>query len=499
VTATLPKGTTDAVLRQLFPKPDPYAKDPVGWVTRKLGEHLWSKQIEIAESVRDNRHTSVQSCHGTGKSFLASRLVGWWLDSHPAGDAFVVTTAPSDHQVKAILWREISRARKRADLPGRVTQDAQWKMPVMGEEELVAYGRKPQDLTDKETAMTAFQGIHAHAVLVVLDEACGIPEWLWDACQSLVTNEHSKVLAIGNPDDPQSYFAKVCSPGSTWHTVQIGYKDTPNFTDEEIPDKLRDLLISQTWVDEAIRLWGIESATFIAKALGLFPENAEDALITASMVNDARQRDLSGEAITDPGVYGWDIGEMGDDTTEGYLNRAGMVRHVYHASKQDPITSAEDIIDCVQGHPDRRSVIDKVGVGSGTYFTCLKKGIPVYGFGAGERAIDPLRFVNRRAEAWWALRQAFIDGDVDLDPDDDELAAELQGPKWGRDSRGRVYVESKDDMRARGVKSPNRADAVVMSFVRPVAVVLDDDGSTAAHHVPDVEESEPEQGIDTYE
>src|SRR5689334_4681109 len=97
----------------------PYLADPVGWVQGVLGEHVWSKQREIAEAVRDHRKVAVPSCHEAGKSWLASRIVAWWLAVHKPGEAFAVTTAPTAPQVRAILWREINRAHRKGNLPGR--------------------------------------------------------------------------------------------------------------------------------------------------------------------------------------------------------------------------------------------------------------------------------------------------------------------------------------------------------------------------------------------
>jgi len=138
-----------------------YVDDPVGFINERLGEHLWSKQREVAESVLVNRHTLVKSAHDQGKSFVASRLAAWWIASHEPGEAFVVTTAPSWPQVRAILWREIRRAHRAGKLPGELNQ-TEWLL----DGELVAYGRKPADYDEH-----GFQGIHARFVLVIIDEA----------------------------------------------------------------------------------------------------------------------------------------------------------------------------------------------------------------------------------------------------------------------------------------------------------------------------------------
>jgi hypothetical protein len=479
----LPRGTADAAMRMLFPEPNPYLEDPAGWALKRgVAKHLWSKQVEVLESVRDNRYTAVPSAHDMGKSFDAAAAVAWWIDVHDPGTAFAVTTAPTTKQVEAILWREIGRARRAGDLAGRITLDAQWYLSIGGEDELVAYGRKPQDLTSPEEAASAFQGIHARYVLVVLDEASGIPLWLWNAVDTLVTNEHSRVLAIGNPDDPASQFERVCRPGSGWNTIWIDGLDSPNFTDEPVPDELRDVLLSPIWVEERKRRWGESSALYVSKVRGRFPEVSDEMLITPAMVRRAHQTDLAGEAAKAPweGRYGFDIARLGSDHTVGYLNQAGRARLMYDKHRQTTDVTTGDIAAELREHDARTAVVDSVGVGAGVYDGLRGQGLSVEAFEAGGKALRPERFVNRRAESWWALRRALEQGEVDLDPDDDELASQLQSIKWWRDTRGRVVIESKDDMRKRGMPSPDRADAVMQSFVRQSVLVLDDPPSQPA-------------------
>jgi hypothetical protein len=126
-------------------QPSPYLNDPVGWVKERLGGHLWSKQREIAESIVQHRRTAVKSCHNAGKSFLAAQIACYWIDVHPPGEAFIVSTAPTYAQVHAILWEEIRKAAKNPagdPLPGRVLQSDEWKLD---DGTLVGWGRKPAD------------------------------------------------------------------------------------------------------------------------------------------------------------------------------------------------------------------------------------------------------------------------------------------------------------------------------------------------------------------
>lgn len=449
----LPGGTRGAVLGKLFPPENEYRRDPVGWVEDRLHEHLWSKQREVAQSVVEHRYTAVQSCHGAGKSFLASRLACWWIDSHPPAEAFVVWTAPTFPQVNAIVGREIRHAHRKAGLPGRITLDAHW---YLGDDQLVGYGRKPADYDQ-----AAFQGIHARYVLVVIDEACGVPKTLYDAVDSLATNEHARVLAIGNPDDPASHFHDVCKPGSGWTMIRIDGLRTPNFTDEHVPEELRDLLLSPTWVRERRKRWGEGSPLWMAKVRGAFPELSDDALISPAWIRAAQERHLPGD---EPGQYGFDIARFGTDETVGYRNRGGVVRLAHAARKHDTMRSAGEIARLLRVD-DVPAWVDVIGLGAGVFDRLVEQELPVYAFNAAERATDPVRFSNRRAEVYWHARELFSRGEVDLDPGDEELASQLGSIRYGIDSRGRIYIESKDDMRKRGISSPDRADAFVMSTI----------------------------------
>ena len=459
---TFPRGTAEAVMGRLFPQPDPFLGDPVGWVDSRMEEFLWSKQRETAESVATNRYTAVQSCHSTGKSYVASRLMSWWIDAHPPGEAFIVSTAPSQPQVEAILWREVGKAHRKAELIGRIThgQVPSWKLG----NEIVGFGRKPQDLSSKEEAMAAFQGIHARYVLVVIDEAGGVPKWLFDAVDTLVTNDDARVLAIGNPDDPASHFVRtVCAPGSGWNLIHIPYDVTPNFTGEGVPDELRDLLISPTWVEERRKRWGEGSPLWSSKVLGVAPDVSDDTLISPALLREAQAIDLPG---LEPGRYGLDVARFGADETCLYRDRGGRIRLFEALHKLDTMETTGRLgLHLSQHNGSVPASVDVDGLGSGVYDRAREIGMPVHPFNFGGAPIDKERFVNKRAEAYWSLREDLEDGLIDLPPDgeDDELVAQLGSIKWKVTSKGKIQIESKDDMRKRGLPSPDRADAVVMA------------------------------------
>lgn len=464
--------------------PNPYVSDPVGWVQTQLNEYLWSKQREIMESIRTNRYTAVQSCHGAGKSFVASRSVSWWLSVHPPGDAFAVTTAPTAPQVSAILWREIRKAHRKGQLQGYVTSGTvpEWKLD---DGEPIGYGRKPAD-----TDQAAFQGIHARFPLIVVDEACGVPRMLFDAVDSLATNEDARVLAIGNPDDPSTHFNEICKPGSGWNVIRIDALASPLFTaeacapfpelvalmeregipysTEHVPADLLPMLVSPMWVNERILRWGAESPIFTAKVRGLFPDVSEDTLITPKMIREAQERHL------DPGpwkILGVDVARFGSDRTVFCLATGGRRRIVGDYSKLDTTETTGKVLAAVRKLGVHEVRVDGVGVGGGVVDQLAHTenvDFDLIDMQAGGATNDPTRFANARAEWYWHLRELFENDLIDIDPADDQLAAQLGVLKFEHDGKGRIKIESKDSMKRRGLPSPDRADVLMIASAAEV-------------------------------
>ncbi len=447
-----------------------YADDPGLWARDKLGVHLWSKQVQIAESVRDNRQTAVQSCHGVGKSFLAAQLVAWWLDIHPPGEARVVTTAPTGDQVKAILWSEINGAFAKAEARGRPflgrINETDWKLG----KRLIAFGRKPSDYNPH-----AFQGIHARYVLVILDEACGINKQFWTAARAIATGEHCRILAIGNPDDPGTEFARVCA-SDRWNTIRISAFDTPNFTGEAVPDELREMLVSHSYVEEMAQEYGEESPTYISKVGGDFPSDAEDGVVRLSKVRACcRQRETpwSPDQLG-PVELGIDMGAGGDETC--IRERRGVVvGREWRFRERDPKKAVARIIEAINESQAGLGKVDAIGIGWGVVGMLQEKGSEgrhrarVTGVNVSEASTNPARYKNLRSQLWWEVgRQLSEDLAWDLsglaEEDKERLVSQLTAPKYSTDSAGRTVVEPKEETKKRLGRSPDNADALLLAF-----------------------------------
>lgn len=457
-----------------------WARDPVAWARERLGAELWSKQREIVEAVRDHRHVAVRSSYDTGKSYVAGAVLAcWWIDVHPPGEALVVSSATTEAQVKAILWHEIATSHARGRLGGRLNQTEWWMQDKYGVEKMVGIGRKPAD-----TNAVAFQGMHRKYVLTILDEASGIPVSLWDAAEGLIPNEYCRLLAIGNPEDPLSQFAEVCKSGSGWHSIRISAFDTPAFTGERVSQELLDVLVSRMWVEERKKRWGEDNPKYVSKVLGEFPEVSENCLILPGWVLAAQERTL---APMRPSELGVDVGAGGDKTVIAH-RRGGVVRIVSRERQPNTMLACGNVVKAIQQCGAEIAKVDEIGVGKGLVDRAREQHYNVIGINVGKAADRATKrkgrrevdehdeaetFLNRRAQGYWHLRELFMLGEVDIDPLDEELAAQLVDIKYERLSNGTIKIESKEEMkrrkRARGAdgESPDEADAVMLAFIDP--------------------------------
>lgn len=453
-----------------------YLRFPQTWVDERLGEKPWSKQVEIMNSVRDNRHTAVPSCFGSGKSWTAARLTAWWIDTHPPGTAFVVTTATTGRQVRAILWRELHRAHSKGNLPGRLNQ-TEWWMPTgaEGKEQIVAFGSKPADMDDD-----AFTGIHDRFVLVIGDEAAGLPKSLIEAADSLVVNEDSRYLLIGNPNDSSSEFAKICLPGSGWNVIRIRAWDTPNFTGEEVSEVVKQNTISKVWVEEKRKRWGEDNPMWIAKVEAEFPSTIINGLIPISAINAAIDCDLPAEG---PNILGVDVGAGGDRNVVAH-RYGGRLRIIRRNQTVDTMESCGNVIADLKKTKAEVAKVDYIGIGRGLVDRGREQDYPIIGIVVSQAPLnedgsvkkkkkrkhqtveeDQEAFVNVRAQAYWAMREAFLaEGEVDLDPEDIDLHADLVSIRYKRTSKGEIQIIDKAQLRKTLGHSPDDGDAAMLTY-----------------------------------
>ena len=438
--------------------------DPAWWVREVLGHDPWAQQVAILESVRDNRETAVKSCHGIGKSHVAAATALWWLYCHPG--SLVLTTAPTDRQVRGILWKEIRTAHQRARWPlGGSLLSQELKLA----DDWFALG-----FTAPEYDPDRFQGWHSLYTLVVIDEASGVSDEINDAIDGVLTADESRLLMIGNPTNPSGRFAKAFkTPGIA--KVSVSAFDTPNFTafgiteddvaagtwQAKVPGPLpRPYLVTPRWVADRYQRWGPASSMYGAKVRAEFPSAGTDTLIPLHWIEAAVERPLERTAPCELGV---DVARYGSDETVITARWGPVARTLRVIPVSDTMAVAGAVVLALRETGARVAKIDAVGIGAGVYDRLAELGEPVEEMQSGARAHDPERFANSRAEWYWGLRERFEAGDIDLE-DDEVLVSQLADLRYKVNSRGQILIESKDDMKKRGVGSPDRADTLMLAF-----------------------------------
>lgn len=467
-----------------------YEDDPVGFVTDVLHETLWSKQCAILESVRDNKRTAVPACHAPGKSHIAARAIAWWGSIHPPGTARIVTTASTFRQVRGVLWPHIRRVVNRHGLPGEVLT-VEWK--VGGE--VIADGFSPADHDE-----AAVQGIHAPHLLVVVDEAGGIGPTLGRALEALMTGGHTRLLVLGNPptDQEGSWFETACS-SDLYNVIRISAYDTPNFTGEdagichacppEVPEHpVAQHLVDHDWVRDVVSEFGEDSAFVEARVHARFPRQTANKVIPLAWAEMAAENEDPevGESIS----LGVDVASDGGDefVIAAYDHGTVTIRHrSAGAANANAVDVAGVVLEHIRAAEQQlrergttaplRVKVDSIGVGWAVVSVLERwcdeqmHGADIIAVNVADRAGEPTRFANQRAEMWWNARgmlQPAPDGRQRLRVDGDRrLLAQLAGPTYRSDSSGRIVIESKKDMKRRGVGSPDRADAALLAVYEP--------------------------------
>lgn len=288
--------------------------------------------------------------------------------------------------------------------------------------------------------------------LLIIDEAALVPD--------------DVILSAAIPTTAARPSARIVLVSSPVIAAGVFYRFVADGEDGRVPDvaAFRWRLEDSPWIDSAIveaARRTMPPARFAAEYEGVFPESGAGLLISRSLIAAAQKRDLPGRH---PGAYGVDVARSGADFTVIYRNRGGVVREVARVHGNTTMQTAGQVAQLLRATPAVPAVVDVVGIGAGVVDRLAEQGLRVVPFNAGSKAARPTMFGNRRAEVYWQLRTAFEEGEIDLDPDDHELADELAGLRYETDSKGRVLMEGKDSMRSRGVPSPDRSDAIVMAL-----------------------------------
>ncbi len=447
-------------------------KYPDWWIETVLGGNLWRMQKAIAQSVFYYPRTTVRKCESSGGSYTAARIVLAFLYNFPP--ATVVTTAPTNRQVEDILWREIkvAFASSKMALEGHITTR---KLDISDDWFAVGFA------TDEPERMLGYHNVN---VLVVGDEAAGLSDDIFRAIENPLSAGNTHELLLGNPTQSVGAFRDTFN-SDLYRKFHITAFDTPNLasfgiTQEDIENDTwqekwngQELpypqLISPQKVAERYKNWGKGSYLYVVFVLGDFPDAGVNNLISLSDIEFAMSRELEKKEYDKQlRVAALDVARYGDDESCFICRQGNKLFEPTTWGHQETGYTVGRTVRLIKEYRPVRTYIDVVGFGAAVY-DILKKEIggefTILEFDSGKPALDTERYLNRRAEGWWEFNQKLTDGELDL-PQSDKLKAQLSDIRYTYNTKGLLQIESKEDAKSRGSKSPDVGDATMMTFCK---------------------------------
>lgn len=444
------KETQKGILERWKSSPLVRHKD---WSNRRL----WSKQEEVLQALRAHTRIAVRSGNTVGKTATAAEIVNDWMSTHYP--AKVITTSASWKQVEDVLWKEIRvfYANSKIEVGTPLLNTS-----LNFNDEHFAIGIS----TDRPVN---FQGFHSPNLLLLVDEASGINPDIFDMMEAL----HPKcIVLLGNPLDSTGRFAE-CFNSERWHKITISCEDCVQWQEKngKIPG-----LVTRDWIKDMADLHGIKSAWYRVHVLGLPPEQDEFALIERQWVDRARKGlDADGIPLDEEDedselrIIAFDIASKHGDneTVIGY--RYGHTHKTSKGYRKQTATWIRDQVTSMYSKLEANIVVhDADGLGEPMAENLSESHVPSLEFHGGyaQKAMSS-KFRNLRSQFYWIIAKKFEKGLYNLKYMNEEdyqiLRSQLCSIRVKpEDGMGRFQIETKEDMLARGIKSPDYADEFMM-------------------------------------
>ena len=433
------------------------AEGPVLFVREILGAVPEVYQEDLLRAVGfGERKISVRSGHGTGKSTALSWAMLWYtLFRFPNK---VVVTAPTSSQLYDALFAELKRWI--GELPPALRVLLEVKTDRV---ELVAAPSEAfiSARTSRAEQPEALAGVHSDNVLLVVDEASGVPEQVFEAASGSMSGHSATTILAGNPTrSTGTFFETHTRLADHWYTLHWSCIDSPR--------------VSEAFVEEMKTRYGEDSNAYRIRVLGEFPLGDDDTIIPLHLAEAARMRDVTPSETTRP-IWGLDVARFGSDRTVLAKRRGPVINGVEAWKGLDLMATVGRVKAQYDGLiPSERPseiLVDVIGLGAGVHDRLSELGLPSRAVNVSEAPALGGTYNNLRTELVFRVR-GWLEQRGSRLPDNAELIAEMTSIRYSFSSNGRMKAEGKDDMRRRGLKSPDLADAVFLTFAGDAATSL---------------------------
>lgn len=445
-----------------------YARNPIDFVEDVIGVRPDDNQRSILRSVEAEPMTSVRSGHGVGKSAVESWAIIWFLCTRPYPK--VPCTAPTQHQLFDILWAEAAKWIRNTP--------ALKKELIWTNEKIYMKGHPEEWFAAARTATNpdALQGFHAEHLLFIIDEASGVKDIVFEPVLGALSTEGAKLLMCGNPTRLTGFF------------YDSHHKNRASYNSLHV-DGRTSVRVNPQFVERIRKMYGTDSDVFRVRVAGEFPKQEADVFISLSAVEMSYMRDPSVSAEISRISFGVDVARYGDDETVIAQNVGGRISLPITLRGQSLMVTVGKIVqlyrEMLAEYPQYKGEIyvniDDTGLGGGVTDRLEEVKIEerltrlvvvpvnaagrvpdeVISYGTGKIKAHEV-YDNLTSYLWGNVKEHLRKEDITL-PSDDDLVAQLSCRKYRLTSKGKIQLESKEEMKKRGINSPDRADAVALS------------------------------------
>lgn len=440
-----------------------YADDPLGfilfmwdWDQGPLkgwkGPDKWHR--EVLGAMRDYLHggeldpffAAIASGHGAAKTALVAWIIYWFMSCRPHPQ--VVCTANTESQLNTKTWRELSKWHKLA-------ANRDWFEWTATSFYLKAHPStwKANAIPWSETNTEAFAGTHEENVLVVFDEASKISDRIWEVTDGIFTTKKNIWIVCGNGTRNVGRFYDCFHKNKkAWRTWQI--------------DSRTCQAANRSYLERLIEQYGGEDTDPArVRVRGLFPRTATRQLISTEAVEKCEKHQAEGTDLS-PKVMGVDVARFGENSSVICMRQGRKVFPMDVLPKQDLMQTAHYIAERIRKERPLQVFVDGSGIGAGVVDRLRQLNFPIVDVNGGNQSLNS-RFLNKRAEMWWEMKEA-VEGLVEL-PKDSKLREELTCVCYDFTDKGRIRLDRKSDIQEQYGFSPDRADALALTYAYPVA------------------------------
>jgi hypothetical protein len=415
-----------------------------GAVLEAIGNHLQSR-----ETIYQPCQIAVSSGKGIGKSALVGMIIDWAMST--CEDCKVVLTANTDPQLRTKTWPEVSKW-------FNLTVNKHW-FSVEAESITI---RNPEHkrlwrcdrITWNEKNPEAFAGLHnkGKRIVIIFDEASSIADKIWEVTEGALTDEDTEIiwLAFGNPTRTNGRFRECFGKFKhRWKTYQIDSREVEGTNKDELARQVEDN--------------GEDSDHVRIMVRGEFPRASSTQLIPSDIVAAARRYKAQGYSSL-PKILSVDVARFGDDQTVIGWRQGRKSVILKKLRGLDNVQVAERVIAFMEQEKPDATVVDGDGLGAGVVDQIRNRGFghKLFEFHGAQRANDADKYFNRRTEVWGLMRD-WLQAGAEI-PDDPELEVDLTGPEYLYSPKQQIQLEKKEDMKRRGLASPDCGDFLAMSF-----------------------------------